>query len=241
MVAGTVSNCLWLSWAYRRKFITSQGSAPAIDFKTSQFFRYSLPLALRGASGFLFLKVNIWMIGWLATEFDAGQFRLVDQFLTIPALILSATLAAVAPRIAESQVHGPSYLSNLVYKVYGFMLLLTVPMAVAIWFNRPLLQLLFPDYMASGTMLMVFAPAMAVQGLGYAASIVLVQGSQPGAAFMITLISGLTNVLAAWVGFRINGVMGLVTATAVVHFLTHTATVIIMHWLFKMPFRVRFH
>lgn len=231
MAVGSAVNCFWLLSAFKGvadyKINPGEGQA-----RSTEFFRYCIPLTLRAGLAFLFIKVNVWILGWLETDTQmAGQFRLTDQFLTIPALVLSAVLAAVAPRISEAQAKGIEVLSGLVVKVYGFMLLLTFPMALALLLNGPIMQWLFPDYMWASRMLVYFAPSMLVMGLGYTASIALIQGGRPGAAFLITLAAGIANVLAAWLGHRAGGVMGLAAGTAAVHFCTYLLNCVAAHKL----------
>lgn len=241
MVAGTLFNCIWLALIYRRRFLgRTSVRIDSRDPSTGHFFQYAYPLALRGLATFLFLKINIWMLGAMASDADAGQFRLTDQFLTIPALVLSSILAAVTPRIAIVQLAGKEQLALFQSKVYGLMLLLTIPVALGFWFNGPVLAVLFPNYGPASEMLRYFAPSIAVMGLGFAASLLPVQCGKPKIAFYITLVSGMVNVAAAYAGFKLYGVSGLAIGTAVVHFLTYTATVVVSHWVFDLPFRIRF-
>lgn len=241
MVVGTLANCIWLAVFYHRKFL--RNAAPMLDGNSpspGNFFRYAFPLALRGLATFLFLKINIWTLGAMASESDAGQFRLTDQFLTVPALILSAVLAAVAPRLASAQVAGKQQLGMFQAKVYGLMLLLTIPVAIFFWFNGVFLRVLFPDFGPAGEMLRYFAPSILIMGMAYAASMLPVQCGKPGIAFSITLISGLANVAAAYAGFKLYGVYGLAIATATIHFLTYAVTIVVTHRVFDIPFRIRF-
>lgn len=240
MASGMAINCLVLAWAYRRKFLTSKPGATMTLIPNSEFLRYSLPLALRGLSSFLFLNINILMLGGFASLADAGQFRLTNQFLTIPALILSAVLSAVAPRIAAAQSGGQHQFEMFLSRVYGLMLILSIPLAIFFWLNAPLLNQLFPAYVPASRMLSFFAPAMAVMGLGYAASIIPVQAGKPGLAFVFSAISGLVNVGAAYVGLKAYGVIGLAIATASVHFCTYLAAIVVTHRVFRIPFHIRF-
>ncbi len=241
MAAGTLLNSAWLAMVYRNQILQGRsqvesGHAP----DSNDFVRYAMPLAFRGLAAFLFIKVNVWILGDLATKYDTGQFRLADQFITIPTLVLSAVLAAITPRLAQAQLEGHAHLSMMLSKVYGFMLVLTLPLAIFFWWNGPLITWLFPEYGPASEMLRYFAPAMVVQGVGYAASVLLVQGGHPGAAFFLTLFPGIANVAAAYFGFKWNGVFGLTLGTAVVHFITYTATIIVAHRLLRLPFRIRF-
>jgi O-antigen/teichoic acid export membrane protein len=241
MVAGTLGNCVWLAVVYRKKlvgYVTDIGRQAVPS--TSHFVTYAFPLAMRGLATFLFLKINIWMLGAMASDSDAGQFRLTDQFLTIPALVLSSILAAVTPRIASMELAGKEQLGLFQSKVYGLMLLLTVPLAIGFWFNGIVLRALFPDFGLASDMLRYFAPSVAIMGVAFAASLLPVQCGKPKIAFYITLVSGVVNVIAAYMGFKAFGVSGLAVATAVVHFLTYGASVVVAHWAFKIPFRVRF-
>lgn len=243
MAAGLIVNCLWLAAAFYFKVRPRVGGQQTREtpWKIEKFIRYSVPLAWRGAVGFLFLKINIWMLAALSTDFDAGQFRLTDQFLTIPALLLSAVLAAIAPRVPAAALEGREALERLAGRVNGLMLGLSIPLALFFWFNGPILQRIFPSYVLSSEMLAYFAPSMLVMGIGYSASIFLIQGGQPGAAFLITLVSGVANVAFAWLGFRWGGVKGLALGTGVVHFTSYVVTVLVTNRLFRIPFQVRLH
>lgn len=240
MLAGMAINCLCLAWAYHRRFLRAEKPTTTTPPPTKDFLRYSLPLALRGVASFLFLNINILILGGISSLEDVGQFRLTNQFLTIPALILSSVLSAVAPRVAAAQMGSDSDLGLFLSRVYGLMLILTIPLALLFWFNEPFIRLFFPAYGPAGQMLAFFAPAMAVMGLGYASSILPVQGGKPGLALGISVTSGLVNVIVAYIGLRVYGVMGLAMATAVVHFCTYLASVAITHRAFGIPFRVRF-
>jgi O-antigen/teichoic acid export membrane protein len=264
MLVGMVANCLWLAVAYHGRYgradarkasaasamqsdqageAVDGGSAPNLDsgdYTARAYLKYSLPLALRGIWTFLFLKINIWMLGAMASEYDAGQFRLTDQFLTIPSLLLSSLLLAVAPRIVAAQVGGKYSLELLLSRVYGLVLVLTIPLALFFWFNEPIITWLFPDFAPASRMLTYFAPAMVVMGLGFAASIVPVQAGKPGLALGITVVSGIANVLMAYIGFKVGGVYGMAIGTAIVHFLTYALGVVVTHWAFGLRFRVRF-
>ena len=260
MLSGSALNCILLGVAYQRSFkkqpkaVGHQQTEPADlstepateadqqapEPRTSEFLRYSFPLAMRGIWTFLFLKINIWMLGAMASDTDAGQFRLTDQFLTLPTLVLSAVLAAVAPRIVQAQLAGKAHLELFISRVYGLMFALTLPLAFFFWFNQPVIGRLFPAYGEASQMLAYFAPAMLIIGVGYAASIVPVQGGKPGLALGITIVSGIANVICAYVGYKIWGVKGLAIATACVHFLTYFIGTIVIHWAFGLRFRIRF-
>lgn len=240
MAVGMVINCSLLAWAYRKKFLRASENVAPATVSTSEFLMYSLPLALRGLATFLFLNINTFLLGGLSTLSNVGQFRLTNQFLTIPALILSSALAAVAPRIASAQLSGSHNFELFLSRVYGLMLLLTLPLALFFWFNKPLLHLFFPAYGPASDMLSYFAPAMAVMGLGYAASIVPVQAGRPGLAFGVSVVSGGINVVAAYVGLKLYGITGLAVATAIVHFCTYVGGIIVTHRAFHLRFRIRF-
>src|SRR5690606_32718888 len=217
MATGTLANCIWLALVFRKKLL-EKANVPrqSLPVSSKEFLKYSLPLAFRGLSAFLFLKINVWILGDLATEYNTGQFRLTDQFLTIPALLLSAVLAAITPRIAAAQMAGHASLSAFLAKTYGLMLAMTLPLALFFWWNAPVIVTIFPEFAPASHMLTYFAPAMAVQGVGYAASVLLVQGGYPGSATLLTVIPGLCNLVAAYTGFRLGGVYGLAIGTAAV-------------------------
>ncbi len=240
MAAGMVLNCLLMAWAYRHQFLKGNASLTVAQAPKADFLRYSLPLALRGLSTFLFLNINVLMLGGLSNLADVGQFRLTNQFLIIPALILSSVLSAVAPRVSAAYIGGPRQLETFLGRVYGLMLALSIPLALFFLFNKPLLNMFFPAYGPASEMLCFFAPAMAVMGIAYAASIIPVQAGKPGLAFTISVVSGIVNVIAAYIGLRVYGVIGLAVATAVVHFLTYIASIVATHVAFGIPFRIRF-
>lgn len=241
MVVGIMANCLWLTVSFRRRYFKdSPKTITTADLNSPDFFRYSMPLVFRGLATFLFLKINILMLGIMASDYDAGQFRLTDQFLTIPSLVLSSVLAAVSPRIVASQLAGPHHLELLLSRVYGLMLALTAPLALFFWFNKPILQFFFPAYAPASTMLTYFAPAMMAIGVGFAASLVPVQAGKPGLAMVITVVSGFGNVVAAYIGIKLGGVYGLALGSAIVHFLTYTVGTAVIHKAFGLRFRIRF-
>jgi len=241
MAVGTMINCGVLAWVYRKRLANESFLSRKSDPSIWQFFKYSFPLVLRGLSAFLFLKINLLLLGRAGDLGDAGQFGLTEKFLTIPALLLSSALSAVAPRIAAAQLGGTLYLEAFLSKVYGLMLLLTLPMALFFWFNKIILTILFPEYGTASDMLAFFAPVMVVMGLGYAASIIPVQGGKPGLAFLISALSGLANMVAAYLGLKLNGVVGLAIGTAAVHFTTYIVWIVVTHRVFHIRFRIRFN
>lgn len=240
MVIFTALNTLWLIVGLITRHRVTVAPAPLEPRVKRSFYEFIAPLAMRGAIGFLFLKINIWIIGWLATDTDAGHFRLTDNFLTIPMLLTSSVLSAIAPRIVQVQAQGSEALQAFMSRIYGLMVVLAVPFVTIFLLGHPLVMRFFPDYEQSAVMLLMFVPATAVMGIGYASSVLIIQGGYPAVAFWLTLIPSLANVLLVFAGFALGGTMGLMAATATVHFITYAATTVVAHRLFRIPFRIRF-
>lgn len=225
---------------YKKTFSIGQTKRRLDPEVRDAFLKYSYPLLLRGLTAFLFLKVNIWIIGGLASASDAGQFRLAEQFLTISALVFSAIVTAIAPRIAEAQSAGTEQLSLLCARMYGLMLAIGGGFCLLFSFNGLILPYLFPGFQLASIMLAMFAPAVVFRGMANASSLLLTQGGKPKAAFWLSFLPSVANISAAFGGYYFAGVMGLVASTAIVHLLTYIISLIIVHRLFKLPFRIKF-
>ena len=240
MVLFTAANCVWLGIAFKVRFGNVSEAFSISRALCREFIVFSFPLVMRGLSGFLAMKVNIWFIGWLATDADAGQFRLADQFLTIPALLFSAILSAIAPRIAKAQLDGNESFTDLFARMNGLMLVVAIPVAVCFLFNGYVINFLFPGFEMASKMLVAYAPSILIMGLCYSSSIVVVQGGKPKAAFWLSFLPSVANVFFVFVGFYMGGVMGLVIGSAILQFATFIAWIVVTHKLFKVPFKLKF-
>ena len=237
------ANALWLAWVYMSNMSQNGISAVFDGMKHTArgFISYSWPLMARGVVTFGYLKVNLWLIAWLVGTADAGQYRLADQFLTIPALLMSAALASFAPRISVAQKSDdPNQLLRLSARMYGVMILLSIPFAVGAVFNGIILIPLFPKFAIASQILKWFSIVLLGQGVFFGGSILMVQGGFPVITFLFTLVASIANITFIYFGARSSGLWGTIEAMICVQIVTGVVGVWLAHALLKLPFRVSF-
>lgn len=158
---------------------------------------YSVPLMLRGAVWFFFLKANILIVAAFHGGAETGYVTLADRFLMLPLLLVGAYVNTVAPRMAEAHALGAhdrmqQYMNKsntaltAAMAVFGLLFVVLAP-ALRRW---------MPDYAAVGPMLFVMAPFLAIKAWGgLAMSGLLIPGGQARLALAIGVFGAALNLL----------------------------------------------
>lgn len=201
------------------------------------FLSYTAPLVTRGVVSFLYLKVNIWLIWMMASDADAGQFRLVDQMLTLPRLVMSAALAAFAPRITPN-ITDPIRLGQITGKIQGVMLALSLPCSLLFIASPIVLLPLFPQFEPACRMLQYYAPVLPITGLAFAASILLTYGGFPKTVLWVSVGASIANVAGVYCGLYWNGVFGAMIAMSIIHGITGLVMISLAYRLLKLRFLI---
>jgi len=203
---------------------------------------YAAPLMLRGAIGYLYLRVNTPLIAMFVIDAaELGYFRLAEQVLTIPLIVLGAILTPFAPRVAEHWKRGErDQLAHLTARVYGVITALMVCLAAVFLASHIPISFWFPAYATTAKMLQAYSIVLVLQGLAYAASVLLVQTQYAGTATWLSALAGAINIAFVFVALKLgHGALGAVVATAIAHTLISILVVVIAHRKVGLPFRIR--
>lgn len=237
-------NSIIIGWLYRRRS-RQAGVQESGDLLVRgkpdprvELIKYTFPLVMRGAVAFLYLKVNIWLILAMASDGDAGQFGFFDRVVTLPRLLMSACLAAFAPRVVPA-LGNRMNLSILTGRIQGIMLMMSVPFSILFLLSPWLILPFFPQYGPACTMLQIYAPVLPLTGLAFAGSVLLMQGGFPKVVMWLSIWASVGNIVLVYLTLRFSGVLESMVMMSFVHAASAGAFILMTYRLLDIRFKIR--
>jgi len=189
---------------------------PSIDFEMSRtVINYAFPLSMKDIGSFLYIQVDIFLIGILMTGVDVGIYKAATILMTVLVLPFNSLKQLFPPIISRLYSNGKIEELEQVYKVVTrWALTSTLILCIGLGaFRSEILGLFGAEYVAGSTVLLILIGGQIVNAFVGPSGLILMMTDHQYATLVNGWVFGGFNVVTNYILIGHFGIIGAAIAT----------------------------
>ena len=172
---------------------------------------------LAGAAGFIYLKIDQVMIGYMLGNYKVGIYaaavKLVEVWYFVPGIICTALF----PAIINAKKTSVDLYKNRLKNFYILMVIIPIIMAIPIsLLAKPIIQIMFGNgYLESVLILKIYIWSSVGLFLGWAVGQYLMSENMVRTIFVLNLLAMILNIILNLILIPMFGIIGSAYATLI--------------------------